>query len=346
MAGNEILEGGADASTQAVHGLTQPPDSLKSEGSAAAESEAISTLTSSRSTDQGMEAGATIYLQATPCVSPPPDLVDAIRLNYRLAKSAEAARIAIDQKLVSFIRVYLTAWTPSGTELTREAANKQALRVLETVRRGAEPEPEDMTLVEVVSGMVLAMEPAREGFEKRRKEHRKAVEKGVERLPIWTTRTVDAIEPSLISFEPSPIASVRGLSSWGLGAIIGEAGNLTAYSGVRKLYKRLGLAPDDCYPRGEKSAGRMIPRMARGRIMGVIADPLLRAQWRGEREDVPAHAIGPFGKVYGETKARHLEAGKKPGHADKIARRAMVKALLHDVHRAWHGLPLDYVGKE
>lgn len=96
--------------------------------------------------------------------------------------------------------------------------------------------------------------------------------------------------------------------------------------------------------------------------MGIIADPLFRAQWRGAREgddgsqrgnesqvdfdpvatSIPAHAIGPFGAVYGEAKVRQLAAGKTKGHAEKLARRTMVKALLHDVHRAWHGVELDY----
>lgn len=257
----------------------------------------------------------------------PPALIDEIRMGYRLAKSAEAARIAIDQKLASFVRVYLTAWTPDGEELTREKASKQALRVIETVRKGTDPAPEDEALCLAVSGMVLAMEPTRESFEAARKQHRREVEKRVKTLPAWER-----------------IGHTKGFSLWGLGALIGEAGNIGDYPGCRHVFKRLGLAPDECYPTGEKRSGRMIPRMARGRIMGVIADPLLRAQWRGEKDGVPAHHIGPFGKVYGEAKARHLAAGKKPGHADKIARRAMVKALIHDVHRAWHGMPLDYDG--
>jgi len=108
------------------------------------------------------------------------------------------------------------------------------------------------------------------------------------------------------------------------------------------MYKRLGLAPDECYPRGEKSTGRKIPRATRGRIIGCLADPLLRAQWRSEKDDVAAHPIGPYGAVYGTTKARQLATGKTPGHSHAIARRAMIKALIHDVHRAWFGLPLHY----
>lgn len=79
--------------------------------------------------------------------------------------------------------------------------------------------------------------------------------------------------------------------------------------------------------------------------MGIIADALLRAQWRGEKDGVPAHSIGPFGAVYGEAKARQLAAGKSKGRAEKLARRAMIKALIHDVHAAWHGKALAYAAK-
>jgi hypothetical protein len=253
------------------------------------------------------------------------DLIDSIRLNYRAAKSAERARITIDQQLVSFCRVYLTAWTPTGEEVDRKKSSAQAMRVIETVRGGEEPADEDRALCEVVETMVKAAEPTRVQFEATRKIHRRAVERAVETIEGWKR-----------------IEHVRGFSAWGFGALIGEAGDIGAYSGCRKLYKRLGLAPDECYERGEKNTGRKIPRMARGRVMGIIADALLRAQWRGEKEGKPAHAIGPFGKVYGEAKPRHLANGKSKMHAERLARRAMVKALIHDAWRAYHGLPLDY----
>lgn len=275
-------------------------------------------------------------MAAGPALTVHPDLIDAIRLHYRLAKSAELSRIGIDQRLVSFVRVYLTAWTPKGEELDREKANAQARRVIETVREANEggkkrkrktkaKESADAELCEIVASMVVAAEPARLHFDATRALHRKEVEKVVRGLPAW-----------------GRIGHVRGFSEWGLGVLVGEAGDIGGYSGCRKLFKRLGLAPNECYPKGEKSTGRMIPRNSRGRVMGIIADAFLRAQWRGEKEGVSAHAIGPFGEVYRATKERHLAAGKTKGHADKIARRAMVKALIHDAHDAWHGKPLTY----
>lgn len=253
------------------------------------------------------------------------DLIDAVRLDYRLAKSAELSRIVITQKLVSFARVYLTAWTPDGEQADRDRARRQAMRAIKTIQAGTYPHEDDADLCEIMAPMVVGMEPSRVIFEQERKQRRKDVEKAVKSMPAWES-----------------LQGINGFSAWGLGVIIGEAGNIGLYSGCRKLYKRLGLAPDDAYERGEKSTGRKIPRAARGRIMGILAEPLLRQQWRGEKDDAPAHPIGPYGAVYGYNKARHLEAGKTKGHAHNLARRAMIKALLHDVWRAWHGLPLDY----
>lgn len=251
-----------------------------------------------------------------------PETIGVIRTNYRLAKSAEDTRIRIDHGLSSFARVYLTSWTPDGEELSRTQANKLVSDTIKNIRAGNEPETD---LHDHMYGMVMEIEPVRETFEQKRKDHRKAAEKIVKDFPGWER-----------------ISHVRGFSVWGLVALIGEAGDIGMYSGRRKLYKRLGLAPDECYPKGEKKTGRKIPRNTRGRIMGIIADPLLRAQWRGEKGDVPAHAIGPYGQVYADVKARKLEEGFTKGHADKYARRAMTKALIGDVWAAWHGEDLRF----
>lgn len=273
------------------------------------------------------------------------DIIDRIRFEYRLAKAAEQSRIRIDLGLYAFARVYFSAWQPSAEKVSRLKAAAQAKRVVDQIRAGTAPSEEDSAIYAAMSGMVNTAQASWHAFEVERKAHRKAAEKMVAQLPAWDR-----------------IKHVRGFSVWGLATIVGEVGDVGDYPGPRHLFKRLGLAPDECYPKGEQRTGRMIPRNSRGRIMGIIADPLFRAQWRGAREgddgsqrgnesqvdfdpvatSIPAHAIGPFGAVYGEAKVRQLAAGKTKGHAEKLARRTMVKALLHDVHRAWHGVELDY----
>lgn len=255
-----------------------------------------------------------------------PDIITGIRLSYRMSKQAERSRIQLDQQLAAFARVYLTDWSPDGAPLDRSKALAQVTRVLKAARSDSDPTDADRELYDVMLPMVQAAEPTRLGFEAERKSRRKIAEKLAATIPAWER-----------------LRHIRGLSAWGLVVLVGEAGDIGHYSGCRKLYKRLGLAPDSSYPKGGKSAGRAIPRNTRGRVMGVIADALLRAQWRGAKGDEPAHAIGPYGAVYGDAKQRALVKfeGHK-GHSEKFARRVMIKALIHDVHRAWHNLPLDY----
>lgn len=306
------LEAGADPTAPPA------PDSRIAAATASVTARYATTPRSGSDSPAGRAIG---HKQAKNAATVPPELIAEIRLHYRLAKSAETSRIRIDHGLLAFVRVYLTDWDPGAEPADRKKSAAQAQRVIEAIRNG-EPGGDDAALVEIASSMVLAMEPSRAEFQKALKLHRKEAEKRAKTLLAWER-----------------IRHVKGFSAWGLAAIIGEAGDIGA-GGVRALYYRLGLAPDEAYPTGEKRTGRKIPRGRRGRVMGIIADPLLRAQWRGEKDGVPAHAIGPYGVVYGETKARALAAGKSKLHADRLARRVMVKALLHDVHAAWTGQPL------
>lgn len=287
---------------------------------------------------------------------PDPSLIAQIRLHYRLAKSAERSRIAIDQRLVSFVRVFLTAWAPGADAAEREKHKAQAARVVKALQTAArtydsdeqtmldavKPHKDDVDLYPQAAEMVLNAEPSRSGFNAMATAHRRTAELLAATLPAWER-----------------LQHISGFSAWGLATIIGEAGDIGAYSGVRKLYKALGWAPTECYA-SEDGKATAVPRAKKGRLYGIIQDPLFRAQWRGERgpdgEAVsekhkgepgnrPAHPIGPFGAVYGANKERHLAAGKTKGHAEKLARRAMLKALLHDVHRGWHGAPLDFANE-
>jgi hypothetical protein len=306
-----------------------------------------------------------------------PGTIDRIKLHVRLSKAAEQTRIKIVHGLVAFARTHLTAWQPDLDAKARKKEADRARNVVMALLDGKEIAEADAALAAQIAGFVLDVKPAYDAMNKRDAANRKEAEKLAESLPAWAV-----------------IGHVKGFSAWGLAVLIGEAGDIGSYnreyarlhgrrgSGRRALYKRLGLCPDECYPTGEKKTGRKIPRNSRGRVMGIIADPLFRAQWRGEksitydggsgsRDEVgshvvvdpavtviPAHAIGPYGDVYAQAKMRRvarvlagergelersrLEKTGSNAWADKGARRAMVKALLHDVWAAWHGVPLTY----
>jgi hypothetical protein len=152
------------------------------------------------------------------------------------------------------------------------------------------------------------------------------------------------------------IRNVRGVAELGLAVIIAEAGDVASYSGPAKLWKRLGLACVDGIRQGRVPPGLSREHRAeewkrrgynparRAEIWAFLDDTMFRAQWRGDRDEdgrqpaktgkpvaVPAHAIGPFGQVYGERKAWNLARGLAPRHADNEARRFMAKRFVRDL---------------
>src|SRR3990167_8830408 len=137
-----------------------------------------------------------------------------------------------------------------------------------------------------------------------------------------------AIEKDMIRYAAATpgaafIESVRGVGLLGLAVVIGEAGNLSDYSNPAKLWKRLGWAPPDSYPTGEKSEGRKIPRRVKGELYGVIVEPCMK------------NNDGAYKALYDTRKAAYMEGGKTKLHAHKLAMRVMLKAILRDLWCSW-----------
>lgn len=351
-ASNDFGRAGAVADLHAKRSMTPPDHPEQQEAAAGRRVEAKQSVNAAPAAPSGPESHDCdeSRVRAEP---PDPSLIGQIRLHYRLAKSAEQSRIAIDQRLVSFVRVYLTAWAPDATAEDREKHKKQAGRVVKALQEAAKrkepdqpileavkPHKDDVELYPLAAEMVENAERSRAAFDAMARQHEKSARKRAAKLPAWER-----------------LRHIKGFSAWGLAVIVGEAGDISNYSGVRKLYKALGWAPKECYQAGE-TGGRMVPKAKKGRLHGIVRKPIFQAQWRGERlptgelvtkdeqrgqpGNIPAHATGPLGEIYGATKRRHIEAGKTKGHAENLAQRTMLKALIHDVHRAWHGMPLDF----
>src|SRR5690606_9300134 len=102
-------EAGAEKRVRAVLPLTPPPAQAEREGRAASLMQSKPALTAPPDSVP-RDRPAKAMLPAACHLTADPSLIAAIRLHYRLAKSAELSRIVIDQKLVSFARVFLTAW--------------------------------------------------------------------------------------------------------------------------------------------------------------------------------------------------------------------------------------------
>lgn len=131
---------------------------------------------------------------------------------------------------------------------------------------------------------------------------------------------------------------VKGFGDLGLAALIGEAGELSRYATVEKIWKRLGLAPYEgkAYSTWRRTGGLSAedwtlagyaPRR-RAEVYAVIQDPLFRHQTVSQ---------GPYRAAYDVRRARtaetHPDWTKAHSHAD--AGRVMVKALVSDLWSEW-----------
>jgi len=137
------------------------------------------------------------------------------------------------------------------------------------------------------------------------------------------------------------VQGVAGFGALGLGIIVGETGDLANYATKERVWKRLGLAVIE----GERQQRRTDADAAakhgfapkRRAEVWAIADSMFRHQWRGAKDDAPAHAIGAYGVVYATRKAATEGREWPPARRDADARRIMTKALVEDLWRAWNG---------
>ena len=132
---------------------------------------------------------------------------------------------------------------------------------------------------------------------------------------------------------------VRGFGDLGLAIVIGETGDLSLYETKERVWKRLGLAVIEGFRQQRRSdpdeAAAHGYNPKRRAEVWAIADSMFRHQWRGEKDDVPAHAIGPYGEVYAIRKAATEGREWTLKHRDNDARRIMAKALVADLWAAW-----------
>ena len=142
------------------------------------------------------------------------------------------------------------------------------------------------------------------------------------------------------------VQSVRGFGDLGFAIVCGETGDLTTYATKERVWKRLGLAVIDGVRQqrrsnAEEAAAHGYSPKRRAEVW-TVADSMFRAQWRGVREDAPAHALGPYGEVYARRKAQTSASesrGWTPKHIDNDARRIMTKRLIEDLWRVSNGKP-------
>lgn len=180
--------------------------------------------------------------------------------------------------------------------------------------------------------------------------------------------------------------SIRGLGELGLACLTAEAGiPIGDYRTVSGLWSRMGMGVRDGRRQGGwcntaklvNDDGDPTLRYApyrRAEVWAFCSDSMFRGQRAGDKDEdgndpqksgkpvaVPAHALGPYGEIYGKRRqhtASRIEAmsdlpskitvaGKEIKNPDKWtkarchndAQRIMTKALLCDLWRVWRGMP-------
>ena len=170
---------------------------------------------------------------------------------------------------------------------------------------------------------------ARSVLEQERKATEKQMAKRAKALPVYPW-----------------VEGVRGLGALGLAMIVGEAGNLSDYATVSKLWKRLGLAVVNGERQQRKpgaeallhgySPSRRAVIYALGESLiqakGAYAD-LLRARKEREREKAAEEGliVAPAAKIPAGKHAQY----RSDGHVHNRAKRYMEKRLIRDLWVAW-----------
>lgn len=181
---------------------------------------------------------------------------------------------------------------------------------------------------------------SRELLEKERKQVEKQMVKEAKTLPVYPW-----------------VKSVKGFGELGFAQIVGEAGDLSNYSTVSKLWKRLGLAVINGGRQRMVSGPDALEHgynPSRRSVVWNIGDSLFRANGpysdlcreRKEYEREKAAAEGltvcPAAKIPANKKDQY----RSDGHVHNRAKRYMEKRLIRDLWRAWRDAGEGHSGSE
>jgi hypothetical protein len=170
---------------------------------------------------------------------------------------------------------------------------------------------------------------ARTLLEKQRKETEKTMAEEARTLPV------------------SPwVDDVRGFGIGSLAAIVGEAGDLSQYSTVSKLWKRMGLAVINGERQQRKPGAEALDHgysPSRRSVVWNIGDALFRSggyyadlcrerkQYETEKAEAAGLKVCPAARI----KVGEKDECMSHGHIHNRAKRYMEKRLLRDLWRAW-----------
>lgn len=213
--------------------------------------------------------------------------------------------IRAETKLILQGKAICRAWT--------EGDKDKADHLYDGIQNGKVQEPAlELALMPFLTSVVV--------FSNKRKELDKHLKKLVHQLPIWPW-----------------VQDIKGFAEMGLAAVVGEAGDLSNYATIAKLWKRMGLAVMDGLRQGRVEEGLDKKERAvrfiehgysphrRAAMFANIGDPLIK----GNKD-------GIYRTIYLRQKAIYLgREDMTPMHAHRMAQRYMEKRLLKHLWQAW-----------
>jgi len=278
------------------------------------------------------------------------DTVNVLIDSQRVRRFCIKAQSRLDRSLEALIASqYLGYHSPKEKTKPMDEERKAGKKIFaraQQIRKLLEKEPDKQAVVAaevaaaygVLGPLVQTNAKGREVWDKLRLGHEETMRQLARRLPaaVW-------------------VRGIKGFGDLGFAIIIGEAGDLSNYATVARLWKRLGLAVIDGWRQGGPPEGATAevwiqhsynPR--RRAEVWSLADSLFKHQWVGDKDEdgknpaetgkpvaIEAHAVGPYGEYYGRKKAEYIMREWTPKHADNAARRYMTKCLIRDLWSAW-----------
>lgn len=233
------------------------------------------------------------------------EAINLIRAWHRQRCFAMEQRKRIDLSLGSFLRMML-GWSQALPDAERKVIAEQVQELIATGDADGD-----------FSAVILASVAARKPFDDIEAKALKEMTALAKALPVWA------------AFGDG----VRGFGAGSLAVIVGEAGDLSNYSTVAKLWKRMGLAVMD----GVRQGGL-------GKGAGAEAwiehgyNPLRRSRmWNIGDALIKGNRDGEYRSAYLARKEYELARDPecKPIKAHRRAQRYMEKRLLKHLWQAW-----------
>lgn len=231
------------------------------------------------------------------------EIIAMIQVKHRERCFAMEQRKRLDLALGSFLRLMM-GWRKDLPEDERKAIATEVARMMDE---------SDGPWSHVIIASRLGTAP----FEECENDAKKEMARLAKQLPVWE------------SFG----ANVRGFGEVSLAVIVAEAGDLSNYSSIAKLWKRMGLAVMDGQRQGNPGKGAdAADWIAHG------YSPVRRSRmWNIGDTLIKGNRTGPYRTSYLDRKAYEIARNPEmtPMQAHRRAQRYMEKRLLKHLWQAW-----------